>query len=261
MNESAGRNTVDILGVGVDCVDMRSAIQRVEELIAGGGTHQVVVLPVDSVMTARRDRGFRSICQRASLVVPDGMPLLWASRLLGNAIPGRVAGSDLLYELSLTASRKGYTSYLLGSTAIVLERLSDALCRLCPGLRITGTYAPPFFSEFPAEADREIVRRINESSPDILWVGMGAPKQEKWIHANLKSLNARIVIGVGAAFDICSGRVKRAPVWMQKGGLEWFYRFLREPRRLFRRYFVGAAPFIPLVLMQALRKAIGSRPH
>jgi N-acetylglucosaminyldiphosphoundecaprenol N-acetyl-beta-D-mannosaminyltransferase len=261
MDDSAGRKTVDILGVGVDRVDMKSAIQRMEELIAGGGTHQVVVFCVDSVMIARRDREFRSICRRASLVVPDGVPILWASRLLGNAIPGRVAGSDLLYELSMTASRKGYTSYFLGSTAIVLERLSEELCRRCPGLRIAGSYAPPFFAEFPAEADTEIVRRINESRPDILWVGMGAPKQEKWIHANLNTLNARIVIGVGAAFDICSGRVERAPVWMQKGGLEWFYRFLREPRRLFGRYFVGAAPFFPLVFMQWLKEAIGRRPR
>jgi len=261
MDDAAGRKTVDILGLSVDLVDMESTIRRAEELIAGGGTHHVVVLCVDSIMIARRDMKFRSICRRASLVVPDGVPLLWASRLLGSAIPGRVAGSDLLYELSRTASRKGYTCYFLGSTATVLERLSEALTRLCPGLRIAGSCAPPFFAEFPIEADTQIVRRINESTPDILWVGMGAPKQERWIHANLNRLNARIVIGVGAAFDICSGRVKRAPVWMQKSGLEWFHRFLLEPGRLFSRYFIGAAPFFPLVLMQGLKKAFGGRPR
>jgi N-acetylglucosaminyldiphosphoundecaprenol N-acetyl-beta-D-mannosaminyltransferase len=261
MNDSTARKTVDILGVDVDRVDMDSAIARVEELIARGGRHQMVVLSVDSVMIARRDRKFRSICGQASLVVPDGVPLLWVSRLLDRPIPGRVAGSDLLRGLSRTAARKGYTCFFFGSSSRVLKKLSEALSRDCPGLRIVGSCAPPFCAEFPMETNAEIVRCINRAQPDILWVGLGAPKQEKWIHNNLSALNARIVIGVGAAFDICSGSVKRAPLWMQKAGLEWFHRFLMEPRRLFARYFVGALLFFPLIFMQGLREAVGRRPR
>ncbi len=251
--------TLDILGCRVHRVSLPDAIERLDALIRQGGTHQAVVLPVNSVMEGRRDRRFLAICNSAALTLPDGVPLLWASRLLGAPIPGRVAGSELFWELCRLAQEKGYSCFLLGSTPVVLARLERALRRDFPRLRIAGSYAPPFAREFPREVNEEIVRRVNEARPDILWAGLGAPRQEKWIHANRQKLAVRVAIGVGAAFDFCSGTVRRAPRWMRKVGLEWFYRFLREPRRLFRRYFIDATPFLPLVLWQRVTRSAGYR--
>jgi N-acetylglucosaminyldiphosphoundecaprenol N-acetyl-beta-D-mannosaminyltransferase len=251
MNGAPGaRDRVEILGCGVDRVSLETAVQALDHLACSGGTHQVVVLSVDSVMHSRRDPWFRDICSGAALAVPDGMPLLWASRVLGAPIPGRVAGSDLFWRLSRLAESKGYSCFLVGSTPEVLDRLERVLRRRFPALRLAGTCAPPFFRDFSSGVNDDIVRRINDARPDILWVGLGAPHQEKWIHANRGRLDTRLAIGVGAAFDFCSGSIRRAPRWMQEFGLEWFYRFLREPRRLFKRYFIDAAPFLPLVLWQ-----------
>ncbi len=250
---------MEILGCAVDRVSLRSATARLEGLIKAGGAHQAIVLPATSLMYARRDRRFLDICNGASIVLPDGVPLLWASRILGAPIPGRVAGSDLLGELSRVAEIRGYTCFFLGSTSEVVGRLEKVLLRRFPSLCLVGSFAPPVSPVFSALTNDEIVRRVNAARPDILWVGLGAPRQELWIHANLERLDVRLAIGVGAAFDMCSGSVRRAPNWMQKAGLEWFYRFLREPRRLFRRYFIDSAPFLPLVLWQRVRRPSGYR--
>jgi N-acetylglucosaminyldiphosphoundecaprenol N-acetyl-beta-D-mannosaminyltransferase len=248
------RDRVEILGCRVNRVSLESATSKLEELMGAGGARQAIVLSVPSLMHSRRDRLFRDICNGASAVLPDGIPLLWASRILGAPIPGRVAGSDLLGELSRVAEMKGYTCFLLGSTSEVVGRLEKALLRRFPGLRVAGSFAPPLAAVFSDSTNEEILRRVNAVRPDILWVGLGAPRQELWIHGNLGRLDVRLAIGVGAAFDMCSGSIRRAPTWMQKAGLEWFYRFLREPRRLFRRYFIDAAPFLPLVLWQRVRR-------
>jgi N-acetylglucosaminyldiphosphoundecaprenol N-acetyl-beta-D-mannosaminyltransferase len=250
---------VEILGCNVDRVSLESATRKIEELIGVGGAHQAIILPVASLMHGRRDQRFRDICNGASVVLPDGVPLLWASRILGAPIPGRVAGSDLLWELSRAAEIRGYTCFFLGSTSEVVGRLEKVLLRRFPGLCIVGSFSPPASPVFSAFANDEIVRHVNAARPDILWVGLGAPRQELWIHANLRRLDVRVAIGAGAAFDMCSGSIRRAPNWMQKAGLEWFYRFLREPRRLFRRYFIDSAPFLPLVLWQRVRRHSGYR--
>jgi len=250
---------VEILGCSVDRVSLESATSRLEELIGAGGARQAIVLSVPSLMRGRRDRLFRDICNGASIVLPDGVPLLWASRILGAPIPGRVAGSDLLLELSRVAEIRGYTCFFLGSTCEVVGRLEKVLLRRFPGLCVVGSFAPPISPAFSALTNDEIVRRVNAARPDILWVGLGAPRQELWIRANLGRLDARLAIGVGAAFDMCSGSIRRAPGWMQRAGLEWFYRFLREPRRLFRRYFIDSAPFLPLVLWQRVSRPSGYR--
>jgi N-acetylglucosaminyldiphosphoundecaprenol N-acetyl-beta-D-mannosaminyltransferase len=252
MNEAADVGRVDILGCRLDRVDLPMALARLEELIAGGRSHQALVVPVNSVMTQRKDRMFRAICNSASLLLPDGVPLLWAARFLGRPIPGRVAGSDLLWEFSRVAAHRGYSFFFLGSKDHVLQKLTAELVRGNPGLKVAGMYAPPFVEKFSPELNAQIVERINGVRPDVLWVGFGAPKQERWIHQNLPRLEVKVAIGVGAAFELASGTVRRAPGWMQKAGLEWLFRFIVEPRRLFKRYFVDAAPFFPLVLAQKL---------
>jgi N-acetylglucosaminyldiphosphoundecaprenol N-acetyl-beta-D-mannosaminyltransferase len=250
MGETADARRVDILGCWLDRLDLSAALARLEELVAAGGSHQVLVAPVNSVMTHHKDERFRAICAGAALVLADGVPLLWAARLLGRSIPGRVAGSDLLREFARVAAHRGYTFFFLGSKDPVLRKLTEELVSKNPGLKVVGTYAPPFAEEFSMELNARVVEQINAVRPDVLWVGLGAPKQERWIHQNLPRLKVRVAIGVGAAFELASGTVRRAPRWMQRVGLEWFFRFMVEPRRLFKRYFVDAAPFFPLVLAQ-----------
>ena len=247
------RQRVEILGCAVDRVSLTSATARLAQLIRGGGVHQAIVLPVHSLMYAQRDRRFLEICNGASMVLPDGVPLLWASRILGARIPGRVAGSDLFWELTRLAEKELHTCFLLGSRPEVLTRLEKVLRRRFPALRLSGSFSPPVSRAFSTAENDDIIRRVNAARPDILWVGLGAPRQEQWIHANLGKLEIRLAIGVGAAFDMCSGTVRRAPLWVQRAGLEWFYRFLREPKRLFRRYFIESASFLPLVLWQRVR--------
>jgi N-acetylglucosaminyldiphosphoundecaprenol N-acetyl-beta-D-mannosaminyltransferase len=204
-------------------------------------------------MVARKDVKLRSIYNAASLALPDGFPLVWASRLLGKAIPSRVAGPDFLLAGCATAARRGYTCYLMGGRDDTARRLAEWLRSRYPGLKIVGVYSPPYYNaSFPSEVNERIIARINLEKPDILWVGLGSPKQDRWIADNLQRLSVRVAIGVGGAFDMYGGKIGRAPLWMQRSGLEWFFRFLREPRRLFRRYFIKDPPFIPLVLGQWL---------
>jgi N-acetylglucosaminyldiphosphoundecaprenol N-acetyl-beta-D-mannosaminyltransferase len=225
-----------------------------QRMFHSGAKHQVVCLTANSIIAARRDRQLRSIYNRASLALPDGLPVVWASRLLGGRIPARVAGSDFLLAASAAAVRRGYTFYLLGGGRGTAERLAEILTGRNPGLKIVGAHSPPFHDEFPPELNARIIAGINAAKPDILWVGLGSPKQDRWIAENLQRLTVRVAVGIGAAFDMFGGGVGRAPLWMQKSGLEWFYRFLHEPRRLFRRYFIEAPPFIPLVILEAIRQ-------
>jgi N-acetylglucosaminyldiphosphoundecaprenol N-acetyl-beta-D-mannosaminyltransferase len=250
--ENPSRAKVNILDTKIDRIDISSAVKLLTEFVSKNGKHQVAVIPVSPIMISRKEKKLRKALNSASLALPDGVPLLWASKLLGAPIPGRVAGSDLLLEFSKTAATNGFTFFFMGSKPGVPEKLAKVLAARNPKLRVVGAYAPPFYHEFPPEVDEDIIRRINSVKPDVLWVGLGAPKQENWIYDNLKKLHVKVAIGIGAAFDICSGNVKRAPLWMQKCGLEWFFRFLKEPGRLFRRYFIEAMPFIPLVLRQYL---------
>jgi len=245
---------IDILGCRVGRVDLRGALRALERMLRDGGRHQVVCLTVNTILAARRDRGLRAIYNGASLALADGLPVVWASRLLGGAIPGRAAGPDLLLAACAAAARHGRTCYLMGGRGRTAERLAQRLRSASPGLRIVGVDSPPFHERFPPEVNERILRRINLAEPDILWVGLGSPKQDRWIAENLPRLSVRVAVGIGAAFDMYGGKAGRAPSWMQAGGLEWCYRFLREPRRLFGRYFLAAPAFLPLVLAQRLRR-------
>ncbi len=249
MTERFADEVVEILGCPVHRMDMESAVARIEQMIRGGGRHHVALVAVHTVMGARRDRAMRAIYRKASLALPDGVSMVWASRLLGRPVHGRVAGADLLGSFARIAAAKGYTFYLMGSGP---REVAAALVRDNPGLVVAGVSEPPVFEQLPEEVNRSIINDINRVKPDVLWVGLGAPKQDRWIAENLGKLEVRVAAGVGAAFDFCSGRVRRAPAWMQKLGLEWFFRFLMEPRRLARRYFVEAAPFLPLVVLERL---------
>jgi N-acetylglucosaminyldiphosphoundecaprenol N-acetyl-beta-D-mannosaminyltransferase len=243
---------VDILGCRVSRLDLAGAMRALEGMIQSGAKHFVVCMTANSFIYARRDLRLRSLYNSASLALADGLPVVWASKILGKPVPGRAAGPDLLLAISEVAARRGYSFYFLGGKIGIAARLAERLARENPGLKVVGHYSPPFCERFNEALNDRIIAKINAVKPDLLWVGLGSPKQERWIAENLDRLSVRVAVGVGAAFEMYGGTVGRAPLWMQRSGLEWFYRFLKEPRRLFRRYFLEAPPFIPLVILQRL---------
>ena len=179
------------------------------------------------------------------------MPLVWLSRLSGGSPVGRVYGPDLMLAVCERSVGRGYRHFLYGGGPSVAEKLASQLQNRFPGLGIVGAYSPPF-RPLTQREDQEIVERINAAQPDFVWVGLGAPKQEHWMADHLVKLNATVLIGVGAAFDFHSGVKVQAPYWMQRSGLEWFFRLLSEPRRLWRRYLVYNTKFLYLIFLQSL---------
>ena len=202
-------------------------------------------------MESQRDETLRGIHNRAGLVTPDGMPLVWLSRLRGLRHVGRVYGPDLLLACCAHSLSKGYRHFFYGGAPGVPEQLVSRLREQFPGLAVAGWHSPPFRPLTPPE-DEEIVRRIDEAAPDIVWVGLSTPKQERWMHEHVGRLKAPALIGVGAAFDFVSGRKRQAPAWMRHSGLEWMFRLASEPRRLWRRYLVNNPLFVWKVVLQAV---------
>lgn len=232
---SAPRSCIAILGVPFDCVTMQDAVRLIEEMVESRRPHFLATANVDFVVQALEDDELRRILFDANLVVCDGTPLVWASRWLGNQLPERVAGSDLVPLLLRLAAKKNYGIYFLGGKPEVTARAIENIKRDYPGARVAGSDSPPFapLHEMDHEA---IASRIREAKPDILLVSFGCPKQEKWIAMKYRSLGVPVSIGVGATIDFLAGEMSRAPMWMRKAGLEWLFRLLQEPRRLFKRY-------------------------
>jgi N-acetylglucosaminyldiphosphoundecaprenol N-acetyl-beta-D-mannosaminyltransferase len=202
-------------------------------------------------MESHRDERLRAIHNAAGMVTPDGMPLVWLSHMRGYAHVERVYGPDLMLALCQCSASRGYRHYLYGGTEDVTAQLAANLQRRFPGLLIVGRYSPPF-RPLDCEEDEQIVRAINAAAPDIVWVGLSTPKQERWMAEHVGRLVAPALIGVGAAFDFHAGVKRQAPRWMQRGGLEWFFRLATEPRRLWRRYAINNPLFVLMVLRQAL---------
>jgi len=185
------------------------------------------------------------------MTAPDGMPLVWLSRLHGQKHVSRVYGPDLMLAVCEASVDRGYTHYFYGGAEGVTEALAHRLVSRFPGLQVVGTYSPPFRPLFPDE-DEAIVQLVNEANPDIVWIGLSTPKQEYWMAEHVGRLEAPVMVGVGAAFDFHSGRKKQAPRWMQRSGLEWLFRLLTEPRRLWKRYLINNPLFLWLVALQLL---------
>jgi len=244
-----GIKRVNILGVGVSAIDMSQALEIVEGWLARREPRYVCITGVHGIMESQRDEALRRIHNRAGLVTPDGMPLVWLSRLHGQHHVERVYGPDLLLACCERWVVKGYRHFFYGGGEGVAQRLADRLCRQYPGLIVAGTCTPPFHSLSAAE-DRAIVREINDAAPDIVWVGLSTPKQERWKDSHVGRVRS-VLIGVGAAFDFHAGTKKQAPRWMQRSGLEWLFRLGMEPRRLWRRYLRNNPEFIWRVLLQA----------
>ena len=217
-----------------------------------GEHHYVTLTPPYSVLLCRYDSELRQATDGAALTLPDGVGIILAAKLLGYPHCGRVTGPSLMLRLCDWGRKPGLGHFFCGGAPGIAEALARRLTTRFPGLTVAGTYCPPFRELTPTE-DEEMVRQINEAKPDIVWVGLGSPKQEKWMATHVGRISAPVMIGVGAAFDFHSGRTKRAPEWMQKIGIEWVYRFAREPKRMWRRN-VNSFVFLAGVLVQCLRR-------
>lgn len=247
---ATARTPVALLGIPFDAVNSSEAVDCIARMIASGRPHYPVTANVDFTVQALADVELRRILAEADLVLCDGMPLVWASRLLGNPLPERVAGSDLVPRLLAESERRGWRVFLLGGTDSSLARAADNVRSRHPNLQLVGTYSPPFRPLLEMDHE-EILDRVRAARPDILLVSFGCPKQEKWINMHFRKSGVPVSIGVGATIDFLAGSVRRAPRWMQRFGLEWIFRLLQEPRRLFRRYFTGLWVFSYAILRQA----------
>ncbi len=242
----------NILGVGVNAINMDQALATIECWIARHEAKYVCITNIHGVIESQRDHNLRRIHNSAGLVTPDGMPLVWLSRLRGFKHVERVYGPDLMLALCARSVEMGYRHFFYGGDKHVPDRLAANLRRRFPGLRIAGAYSPPF-RPMTDEEDEGIVKLINNARTDIVWVGLSTPKQEHWMAKHAGRLKACVLIGVGAAFDFHAGIKKQAPRWMQRHGLEWLFRLATEPRRLWRRYAANIPSFLWLCLLQALR--------
>jgi N-acetylglucosaminyldiphosphoundecaprenol N-acetyl-beta-D-mannosaminyltransferase len=238
-----------VLGTMVDALDLRSAADAVESWVASDHRSYVCHANVHGVMEARGDPRVAAAYAGAGLTVPDGMPLVWLGRRAGHRGVARVYGPDLMLELCERAARRGGSCFYLGGAPGVAESLAAVLETRFPGLRTAGTWSPPFGLD-PLRVDAEAVARVNAARPEIVWVGLGCPRQELWMATHRPHLDTAALMGVGAAFDFLTGRVRQAPRWMQRSGLEWLFRLIQEPRRLWRRYVLLNAQFVVHLALQ-----------
>jgi N-acetylglucosaminyldiphosphoundecaprenol N-acetyl-beta-D-mannosaminyltransferase len=245
-----------VLGVGFDLVSYEDVLQAIENWRAKGQRHYVTLTPPYSVVMCCRDNELKEATQSATLTLPDGVGIILAALLLGYPHHGRVSGPTLLLKLCDWGRAQGLRHFFYGGAPGVADALVLRLSARFPGLTIAGTSCPPFRPLTPEE-DRELVQRINETKPDVVWVGLGSPKQEKWMASHVDRIEAAALIGIGAAFDFHSGRVNWAPAWMRKMGMEWAYRLAHEPKRMWRRN-VNSFVFLARVLHQRVMSVGGS---
>jgi N-acetylglucosaminyldiphosphoundecaprenol N-acetyl-beta-D-mannosaminyltransferase len=240
---------VNVLGVGLSPINLDSALEMtgraLEERIKG----YICVTGVHGVTEAQDDPVFRSILNGAFLNTPDGMPMVWMGRLQGFSEMGRVYGPDLMLRLCEHSASRGITHFLYGGKPGVAEELKGRLEERFPGLKIVGTWTPPF-GPLSKKEESELIEQVARLKPDIFWVGLSTPKQERFMAEHWRKLNATLLIGVGAAFDFHAGRIRQAPLWMQRSGLEWLFRLACEPRRLWKRYLRNNPVFIVRALCQ-----------
>jgi N-acetylglucosaminyldiphosphoundecaprenol N-acetyl-beta-D-mannosaminyltransferase len=242
---------VNVLGVGVSAINIPMALQTIDQWIQEHSQQYVCVTGVHGVIESQRAEDLRRIHNRAGMVTPDGMPLVWVSHLKGYPQVTRVYGPDLMLAICEHSVPKGYRHFFYGGADGVPERLVLNLTEWFHGLNVVGTYSPPF-RPMNAEEEEQLLQLIEKARPDILWVGLSTPKQELWMADHIGKVNAPVLIGVGAAFDFHAGLKKQAPPWMQRNGLEWLFRLVTEPRRLWRRYLINNPLFIVMILAQFL---------
>ncbi len=239
----------NVLGVGVDAVDMATAVRAIASAVMGGRKGYVCATGVHGVMEARRNVEVRQALAHAMLVAPDGMPTVWMGRLQGLPQMRRVFGPDLMLEVFRATSLEGCKHFLYGGADGVASQLRAALQRRFPKCHIVGTYTPPF-RPLNQQEELELRTLVSQLQPDIIWVGLSTPKQELFMAHSFSSLEAKVMIGVGAAFDYHTGRLKDSPQWLKPLGLQWVHRLAQEPRRLWKRYLVNNPAFVSQAILQ-----------
>jgi len=250
---------VNILGLEIDSLSMHETIEKIGQLIEKNRSALILTPNVQRLIYGIRDKQTEKIYKKADMLIPDGMPLIWASKLLGIPLKEKVSGSDLLPLFCQTALKQGHKMFFLGADPGVAEDAKNTLTDKNPGLQIVGTYSPPYGFEKEDTEIRKIIEMIKEKKPHVLFVGLGFPKEERFLWKYKDELQVPVSIGIGATFDFITGKQKRAPKWMQNCGLEWFYRLCHDPRRLWKRYLIGNTLFIFLIFKEFFRTKLGRK--
>ena len=236
-----------LLNTYINNVTMPETIVAIERMIETDKKSYVVAITVEVGMKIEKDAYLKNIVDNASMVLVDGKPLVWISKLYGKPLKAKISGSDLVPLLCEVAAEKGYKIFIIGGKDGIAEQAKEKLESQLPKIKIVGTYAPPFGFEKDESELNKINQMISKAHPDLLITCFGCPKQEKWIYENIEKYDAKVSVCAGATVDFLAGNVKRAPHWMSEHGLEWFYRFLQEPKRMFKRYFVDDVKVIGLI--------------
>lgn len=241
----------NLLGVGISAIDMNQAVGLLQSCVENGERGYVCVTGVHGVMEAQKDPDLRRILNRSLLTTPDGMPTVWIGRAQGFANMKRVFGPDLMLRICEISGKKGYRHFFYGGGPGVAEKLQQVLMDRFPGLKVVGTYTPPF-RNLNEQEEGELRRIVATAKPDFLWVGLSTPKQERFMARYISLLEAKLMIGVGAAFDFHIGLIQDAPDWVKKAGLQWLHRLCQEPARLWKRYLINNPLFIWKITLQLL---------
>lgn len=266
MREFVPPPRVNVLGVGISALNLDSAVEALAAARAAGRRGFVTITGAHGVIESQDDPALRDIHNASLLSTPDGMPMVWMGRLQGYRAMSRVYGPDLMERMMAWSQKSGATHYFLGGNIGVAQELQQCLERRFPGIRIVGTHTPPFRPLQASEVEA-LAKELSEKDPDFVWIGLSTPKQERFMAAHLEPLGARIMLGVGAAFDFHAGRVTQAPRWIQRSGLEWFFRLTKDFKRLWPRYSRVVPRFLWLATLQltGLQKfpldAPGPRDH
>jgi N-acetylglucosaminyldiphosphoundecaprenol N-acetyl-beta-D-mannosaminyltransferase len=240
---------VNILGIRVHATSMQRALGTVEHALTGNSKGYVCVTGVHGVMEAQSDANLKRIINQSTLTVPDGRPTVWVGWLHGLFEMRQVTGPDLMLKICELSAQKGYTHFFYGGNPGVAEDLKSVLTHRFPGLNVVGCYCPPF-RPLNAQEEAALAHTISQLKPDFFWVGLSTPKQEKFMHEYLSKLDTRLMLGVGAAFDIHTGRIKDAPYWMKLSGVQWLHRLCQDPRRLWRRYLINNPKFLYRIALE-----------
>ena len=230
--------SITICDVRFDVLNYNDTLKNILKQASQKESQQICIINTHSAVLAQRDKEFKKILDNSSINTMDGMPIVWLARARGFKKAQRISGPDLFLQICKASAGFGYRHFLYGSSSETVEKLKAALIKKFPKLQIVGAYSPPFRNLHPAE-EASIINNINSRKPHFLWVGLGAPRQEKFIYNHLDDIKVPVQIGVGAAFDFIAGNIRRAPAWIQQFGFEWAFRLIMEPRRLWKRYLLS----------------------
>jgi N-acetylglucosaminyldiphosphoundecaprenol N-acetyl-beta-D-mannosaminyltransferase len=243
---------VNVLGVGIHSLDLPSAVELMESAVVSGRRGYVCVTDVRAIIEAQDNPSYLQVLNSSLLTVPDGRPSVWVGRAQGFSRMDQVAGPDLILEFCKLSSEKGYSQFFYGGAPGVAERLKDVLSQRFPGLKVVGTYTPPF-RPLNGQEEKEVTELVARLRPDVTWIGLGAPKQELFMAKYLSRFDTTLMVGVGAAFDMHTGQIKDAPQWVKRLGFAWVHRLMQEPTRLWKRYLKSNPRFIWAITLQLLR--------